>query len=169
MNITITSTQEITALTINANTGQSIVGGGVIALRAGGSQTFIYRLSNTTWYSQNNNTATVVTSAVAGNGVAVSAATGAVTFSAVAPTALSVGAYCMAMAGNWSSGAIFTATAGTSYAAGGANGQVKHLYTAYSGCNLSDNFATNLSGTWRWMGATTTVIFAVGGVFCRVA
>lgn len=57
MNITITSTQQITALTVNANTGQSIVGGGVIGMDAGGSKTFIYRLANTTWYSQNNNVA----------------------------------------------------------------------------------------------------------------
>lgn len=55
MNITITSTQQITALTVNANTGQSIVGGGATLLSAGGSQTFVYRLANTTWYSQNNN------------------------------------------------------------------------------------------------------------------
>jgi hypothetical protein len=53
MNITITSTQEITALTVNGNTGQSIVGGAT-SIAAGGSQTFIYRLANTTWYSQNN-------------------------------------------------------------------------------------------------------------------
>jgi hypothetical protein len=54
MNITISSTQQITALTINGNTGQSIVGN-TTALKAGGAQTFIYRLSNTTWYNQNNN------------------------------------------------------------------------------------------------------------------
>ena len=58
MNITITSTQQITALTVNANTGQSIVGGAT-TLAAGGSQTFVYRLSNTTWYSQNNNATTL--------------------------------------------------------------------------------------------------------------
>jgi hypothetical protein len=54
MNITITSTQQITALTVNGNTGQSIVGG-TTSVSAGGSQTFVYRLANTTWYSQNNN------------------------------------------------------------------------------------------------------------------
>jgi hypothetical protein len=52
MNVTITSTQQITALTVNANTGQSIVGGGAIQLPAAGSRTFVYRLANTTWYSQ---------------------------------------------------------------------------------------------------------------------
>jgi hypothetical protein len=52
MNITITSTQEITALTVNANTGQSIVGGGAVSLAANGSRTFVYRLANTTWYAQ---------------------------------------------------------------------------------------------------------------------
>jgi hypothetical protein len=58
MNITISSTQQITALTINANTGQSIVGNAT-ALKAGGAQVLIYRLSNTTWYNQGNNAAVV--------------------------------------------------------------------------------------------------------------
>jgi hypothetical protein len=52
MNITITSTQQITGLTVNANTGQSIVGGGNSYLPANGSRTFVYRLANTTWYPQ---------------------------------------------------------------------------------------------------------------------
>jgi hypothetical protein len=52
MNITISSTQQITALTVNANTGQSIVGGGASYLPANGSRTFVYRLANTTWYPQ---------------------------------------------------------------------------------------------------------------------
>jgi hypothetical protein len=61
MNITIASTQSITALTINANTGQSIVGGATF-ISAGGSQTFVYRLANTTWYSQSNNALALPTS-----------------------------------------------------------------------------------------------------------
>ena len=43
------STTAITALTVSANTGQSILNPPT-ALAAGGAFTMIYRLSNTTWY-----------------------------------------------------------------------------------------------------------------------
>lgn len=49
MTITITSTQQITALTLTANTGQTIATN-LTSLPAGGSLSYIYRLSNTTWY-----------------------------------------------------------------------------------------------------------------------
>lgn len=55
MTISFSSTQAITALTVNGNTGQSIVGAPT-ALLAGGAATFVYRLSNTTWYTQINTT-----------------------------------------------------------------------------------------------------------------
>jgi hypothetical protein len=84
-----------------------------------------------------------VTSAVAGNGVAVSAATGAVTFSASAPSFNSVGSYCFValkyQSVSYSSG--YEGTAGT------GNGQFQS-----SGGDGSSN---NLSGTWRWMGSAT--------------
>lgn len=51
MTISFSSTQAITALTVNANTGQSIVGAPT-SLSAGGGASFIYRLANTTWYAQ---------------------------------------------------------------------------------------------------------------------
>jgi hypothetical protein len=49
MTISFSSTRTITALTVNANTGQSIVGAPTVlpANQAGG---YVYRLSNTTWY-----------------------------------------------------------------------------------------------------------------------
>ena len=50
MVITITTTQEITALTINGNTGQSIGGTQVAQLPANSAMSFVYRQSNTTWY-----------------------------------------------------------------------------------------------------------------------
>lgn len=49
MVITIESTQQITALTVQGNTGQSLVGG-TMTLRANQPESFIYRLANTTWY-----------------------------------------------------------------------------------------------------------------------
>jgi hypothetical protein len=50
MVITITTTQQITALTINGNTGQSIGGTQVSLMAANSSISFVYRQSNTTWY-----------------------------------------------------------------------------------------------------------------------
>jgi hypothetical protein len=49
MVITIQSTQQITALTIQGNTGQSLVGG-TMTMRANQPESFVYRLTNTTWY-----------------------------------------------------------------------------------------------------------------------
>ena len=50
MVVTITTTQEITALTINGNTGQSIGGTQVTQMPANSAMSFVYRQSNTTWY-----------------------------------------------------------------------------------------------------------------------
>ena len=59
MVITITTTQEITALTVSGNTGQSIGGTQVARMPANSAMQFVYRLSNTTWYR--------ITSAALGN------------------------------------------------------------------------------------------------------
>lgn len=50
MVITFMSTQEVTALTINGNTGQSIGGTQTTQLPANSAMSFVYRQSNTTWY-----------------------------------------------------------------------------------------------------------------------
>ena len=50
MVVTITTTQEITALTINGNTGQSIGGTQVAQMPANSAMSFVYRQANTTWY-----------------------------------------------------------------------------------------------------------------------
>ena len=49
MTITVESTQQVTAITVNANTGQSIVGA-PSQLVPNQSLSWIYRLANTTWY-----------------------------------------------------------------------------------------------------------------------
>jgi hypothetical protein len=51
MTITISTSKTINTLTINANTGQSIVGGGAQSLGNNQDITYIYRLTDTTWYS----------------------------------------------------------------------------------------------------------------------
>jgi len=50
MVITITTTQEITALTIAGNSGQSIGGTQVSLMAANSALSFVYRQANTTWY-----------------------------------------------------------------------------------------------------------------------
>jgi hypothetical protein len=104
---------------------------------------------------------TSVTSAVAGNGVAVSAATGAVTFSAAAPTFNTVGSYVTGYYSTTSavsSGQVFSA---------GSSG-VRSSNTA-SGIYVTNN----LSGTWRWMGAPAAADPCGGslivGVWVRVS
>jgi len=64
MTISFSSDQTITALTVSPNTGQSIIGNPTTML-AGGAATFVYRLSNTTWYAQASTAAigSVVTTA----------------------------------------------------------------------------------------------------------
>lgn len=49
MTVRFSSSQIITALTVSANTGQSIVSA-VTTLAAGGGAAYLYRLANTTWY-----------------------------------------------------------------------------------------------------------------------
>lgn len=49
MTITVVSTQQVTAVTVQGNTGQSLVGGAT-QLIPNQPLSFVYRLSNTTWY-----------------------------------------------------------------------------------------------------------------------
>jgi len=49
MTITFSSTQQITALTLSGNTGQTVVSA-VTLLPANQATTYVYRLSNTSWY-----------------------------------------------------------------------------------------------------------------------
>lgn len=49
MTITFSSSQQITALTLSGNTGQSIVGA-VTSMSPKSGVTYVYRLANTTWY-----------------------------------------------------------------------------------------------------------------------
>ena len=95
----------------------------------------------TTWTSGSAG----VTSAVAGNGIAVSSATGAVTISAAALSYGSVGSYIFGV--RYQTG---TLTAGTSYSAGGGADQIRSGTLGVSGTT------NNLSGTWRNMGGTVT-------------
>ena len=50
MTISVVTTKTINALTVNANAGQSIVGGGTLSLGNNQDVSYVYRLADTTWY-----------------------------------------------------------------------------------------------------------------------
>lgn len=131
------------ATTLTAN--NVLLGNGTSALQvvAPGSSGNLLTSNGTTWTSSAPPSGGV-TSAVAGNGVAVSASTGAVTFSAAAPTFNSVGSYCLAAV----VGTNTVITAGTTLSAGAGINNMQ-AYSAVVGA------ANTLSGTWRMMGRNT--------------
>jgi len=112
-----------------------------------------------------------VTSAVAGNGVAVSASTGAVTFSASCPSFNSVGSYCFVSIDD-GTGAT-TISSGSNYSAGGGyTNNVTSYYIILDNGVPGEGTVNNLSGTWKWMSATGNISSAGGylrGIACRVA
>lgn len=141
-------------------------------------------ISGTTLTFNDNTTQTTagitsaVTSAVAGNGVGVSGATGAVTFSAACPTFNSVGSYCFG--GIYSSNNNFAPTSGSNYSAGSGNQQVQSASTKF-GVQCGEYYVSggkvtnNLSGTWKMMGAGFGGSYTIDGnqqgiaIFCRVS
>ena len=100
-----------------------------------------------------------VTSAVAGNGIAVSGSTGAVTFSVAAPNFNSIGSYVYGYIQLHG-----TVTAGSNYSAGNGTNQVT---CGYGGTG------NVLSGTWKWMNYSQTWNccgnLPVAGLLCRVS
>jgi hypothetical protein len=130
-------------------------------------------------------TSGVVTSAVAGNGVAVSGATGAVTFSAACPTQNTVGSY--ASVGVFSAAFSGSLAFGSNYAAGTGNNQLQAA-TSRTGDSFAFSEMTplneiigsnSLSGTWKYLGSNITLGTGNGsfgyyssgtnGLACRVS
>ena len=114
-----------------------------------------------------------VTSAVAGNGIAVSGATGAVTISLAAPTQNTVGSY--AFVGISSANTSAAPTFGTNYSVGSGANQVQLGVGQANACS-SANYSTTagvLSGTWKWLSAPgysqAGVGFSYYGLAVRVA
>ena len=135
---------------------------GTARLGSGTANSSTYLRGDSTWATVSGG----VTSAVAGNGIAVSAATGAVTFSAAAPTADSVGSYVFGMYYKNSGGSI-TFTFGTNYAGGGGNSSWA-AGVLDGGVNAGQ---TTLSGTWKYLGATYTLgaFTTANAILCRVS
>jgi hypothetical protein len=150
------------ATTLTAN--NVVLGNGTSAVQfvAPGSSGNVLVSNGTTWTSGGAG----VTSAVAGNGIDVSASTGAVTISAAAPSYNSVGSTVWASVNN------ANATGGTNYSAGTGSNQVQAAGYQSDFCGGPHFTGTNnLSGTWKWMGANgnTGFVAPTFGCACRVS
>ena len=169
----VTSAVAGTGIGVSGSTGAvTISNTGVTSLTAGTGISLSGSTGSVTITNSSSASGTV-TSVATGNGLSGGTITTSGTLVIAPPSALSVGAYTLAAAGNWISGAVFTLTSGSSYSAGNGNGGVQTVFFS-NGCT-SWNIMNTLSGTWRYMGATmgsTTAPgggFAFGGLFCRVA
>jgi hypothetical protein len=161
----------ITGGTITGLSAALPVASGGTGLTSAGANGNILTSNGTAWVSSAPASGGV-TSAVAGNGVAVSGATGAVTFSAACPTFNTVGSYCSAGGVHSTSG--FNFTAGSNYAAGSGNGQAQAATYVYVYTTNGFAYSNQLSGTWKWLGATYTTLSGYGdsnmaGLMCRVS
>jgi hypothetical protein len=121
------------AATLAAN--NVLLGNGTSALQvvAPGTNGNVLTSNGTTWQSAAA-PSSGVTSLIAGTGISVSQATGAVTVSTSSPAALAVGSYCIAYYGGTL--AVGSTIAGGSLLTYGSN----------------DSSGTALTGTWRCMG-----------------
>ena len=154
------------ATTLTAN--NVLLGNGTSALQvvAPGTTGNLLTSDGTTWTSAAPPSGGV-TSAVAGNGIAVSAATGAVTFSAAAPTYNSVGSYAMVCSTSTSASSF---VAGSNYSAGTGSGLISSAYLFFGGCLALTASSGSVTGTWKWMSTTSTAgAYVPIGIAVRVA
>jgi len=159
MTISFSSTQEITALTVNANTGQSIVGAPTTIL-AGGAATFVYRLSNTTWYAQVNTAAVgaVVTAATGVNLMTVATSPGTYTKPA------SVKSIKVTVVGGGGAGGNAPVVAANNSAGGGGGGGTAIRYYPAPSLPGPQPYTVGAAASSSSFGvAPATVITATGG------
>jgi len=123
-------------------------------------------MNNTTLTFNNGTTMTTaatgtVSSVATGNGLQGGTITTSGTLSVACPTFNTVGSYCYIVGWNQST----TVTSGSNFGAGFGNNLVRSValigITGVIGSN-------NLSGTWKWMGATTTGESPIA-IGCRVS
>lgn len=149
--------------TLTNATGLPIVGGttGTLSVARGGtgatdaatalSNLGAYPASNPSGYQTGT-----VTSIATGNGLSGGTITTTGTLTIAAPGFNTVGSYCYLGVQFGSSGSL---TAGSSYAAGSGDGQIR------SATPNSGTLSNNLSGTWRWMAASVSVVSCGGIVY----
>jgi hypothetical protein len=155
MTISFSSTQIITALTVNGNTGQSIVGAPT-SLTAGSAATFVYRLSNTTWYNQLN----TVQTATGATGVPV---LNVYTSSSTWTKPASVKAIKVTVVGGGGPGGSNYQPTGNSGGGGGGGGTAIRTYPAPSLPGPQPYTVGGASSTSSFGVAPITVISATGG------
>jgi len=155
-----------TSVPVNQATGTLAYGNGGTGLTSPGASGNVLTSNGTSWTSSSN-----VSSIVAGTNITISGATGAVTINASSsvPSAGAVGSY--AFVGN-----LTTTTAlswNTNYAVGTGSSQVQ-TFARYNdntgGNNNSMTTGSDLSGTWKWLAASTpSGYYPMGGVAIRVS
>ena len=121
------------------------------------------RSNGTTWVSEAVSVgAGTVTSVATGNGLSGGTITTTGTLTVACPAFNTVGSYIFGGIGSGSS----TKTSGSNYAAGSSAGQIQSVVLVNSGTDAI--YENNLSGTWKWMGASTTNE-NLSTVCCRVS
>lgn len=105
-----------------------------------------------------------VTSVATGNGLQGGTITTSGTLSVACPTFNTVGSYVF---GGFN-GSSTSITSGSNYSAGSGVNQVMSS-SLFISCAVNYMILNNLSGTWKYMGATVSGIAAPTGIFCRVA
>jgi hypothetical protein len=113
-----------------------------------------------------------VTSVATGNGLQGGTITSTGTLSVACPDFNTVGSYASGLAN--SGGVAYALTAGSNYAAGTGTAQVQATCMSFGPCSIEEFIAasTNLSGTWKWMGASIGALFSGStrlGLICRVS
>jgi hypothetical protein len=154
------------ASTLAAN--NVLLGNGTSALQTVAPSTTgnFLRSNGTTWVSEAVSVgAGTVTSVATGNGLSGGTITSTGTLSVACPTFNTVGSYVL----GGSAGGSSTKTSGSNYAVGASAGQIQSVVLNNSTTGTTDFiYENNLSGTWKWMGASTTNE-NISVVCCRVS
>ncbi len=156
------------ASTLAAN--NVLLGNGTSALQTVAPSTTgnFLRSNGTTWVSEAVTVSTgTVTSVATGNGLSGGTITTSGTLTVACPTFNSVGSYCYIQFGD-GTGTSITLVSGNNYAAGsGRDG----ITSAATSSELTVFNSNNLSGSWKWMGASygSTGAGHFTGIGCRVS
>jgi hypothetical protein len=116
--------------------------------------------------------ASAVTSVATGNGLQGGTITSTGTLSVACPAFNTVGSYCFVGGGSQGNGSTWVA--GSNYAAGSGNNEIKNAVLVASYPEPNGVWAVaipdvGLSGTWKWMNASASGNNTVAGIACRVS
>ena len=134
-------------------------------------------MDNTTLTFNNGTTMTTaatgtVSSVATGNGLQGGTITTSGTLSVACPTFNTVGSYVWGATNPNRTAGTSNVTSGSNYSAGGGGNQIgTGALNHDDGGGLGLPYANNLSGTWKWMGASGSIGAggSVNGVCCRVS